>query len=237
MRDADEKCSFRDSVSAPPCCAYFTTPRPHDLVWPRERLDLISSTELPGWASDEWQSQAPVVIRRERAPEPSLVPVGLRGRTRGERHAAYLHRDRILGCVTPESLACPEAWARYPGLADAPCIQALIGLGAELDERRLTWGITGSVGFALATGICTMRRDSDLDLLFRAPLQISREQAAEIIAMLRCAPVRVDVQVETARGAFALAEWAAGSARVLLKTESGPILVDDPWQCESIPSP
>jgi phosphoribosyl-dephospho-CoA transferase len=198
---------------------------------------LISLTGLPLWASDEWQSKAPVVVRRERKPEPSLVPVGLRGRTRGERHAAYLHRDRILRCVTPESLACPEAWTRYPGLADAPCIQALIGLAAELDETRLIWGVTGSVGFALATGIRTMRRDSDLDLLFRAPRRISRDQATEIIDVLRCAPVRVDVQVETVHGAFALAEWAAGSTRVLLKSESGPILVDDPWQCESILSP
>ena len=236
MHDADETCSFKDSVSASPCCASYATPRPHDLVWPRERLDLISSTELPRWASDEWQSQVPVVVRRERAPEPSLVPVGLRGRTRGERHAAYLHRDRMLGCVTPESLACPEAWTRYSGLADAPCVEALIGLAAELDEMPLIWGITGSVGFALATGIRTMRRDSDLDLLFRAPRQISREQAAEIVALLRCAPVRVDVQVETAHGAFALTEWAACSARVLLKTERGPLLVDDPWQCESIPT-
>jgi phosphoribosyl-dephospho-CoA transferase len=113
----------------------------------------------------------------------------------------------------------------------------LIDLAAELAEMRLIWGVTGSVGFALATGIRTMRRDSDLDLLIRAPRRISRDQAAETIAVLECAPVRVDVQVETAHGAFALAEWAAGSTRVLLKSESGPILVDDPWQCESIRSP
>jgi phosphoribosyl-dephospho-CoA transferase len=127
----------------------------------------------------------------------------------------------------------PEAWNRYPSLADTPCIQALIVVAAELDKTSLTWGVTGSVGFALATGIRTMRHDSDLDLLFRAPRRISRDQAAEIIDVLGCAPVRVDAQVETAHGAFALAEWAAGRRRVLLKSASGPVLVDDPWQRES----
>jgi phosphoribosyl-dephospho-CoA transferase len=210
--------------------------RPHDLLWPRQRLDLISSTRLPIWASDEWQAKAPVVVRRERMTDRSLIPVGLRGRARSERHAAYVHRDRIQCCVTPESLARPEAWTRYPDLADAPCIRALIGLAAALDETQLIWGVTGSAGFSLATGICAVRRDSDLDLLVRAPRRIGRDAALEVIGVLRHAPVRVDTQVETTHGAFALAEWAAGSARVLLKTESGPLLVDDPWQCESISS-
>ena len=121
---------------------------------------------------------------------------------------------------------------RYPDLADAPCIKALIGLAGALDETQLIWGVTGSAGFSLATGICMVRRDSDLDLLLRAPRPISRDEASAIIGVLRRAPVRVDAQVETTHGAFALAEWAAGSARVLLKTEYGPVLVDDPWQCE-----
>jgi hypothetical protein len=37
-----------------------------------------------------------------------------------------------------------------------------------------TWGITGSTGYALATGIPVIHADSDLDLLIRAPQPISR---------------------------------------------------------------
>jgi phosphoribosyl-dephospho-CoA transferase len=234
MRDANQQCSIEPPVSASPSSDSRATPRPHDLLWPRQRLDLISSTRLPVWASAEWQAQAPVVVRRERMADSSLIPVGLRGRTRGERHAAYVPRDRIQRCSTPESLAHPEAWTRYSGLADAPCILALIGLAAALDETQLTWGVTGSAGFSLATGICMVRRDSDLDLLLRAPRPVSRNEASAIIGVLRRAQVRVDAQVETTHGAFALAEWAAGSPRVLLKTDSAPTLVDDPWQCETI---
>ena len=94
----------------------------------------------------------------------------------------------------------------------------------------MTWGITGSVGFALATGSVAMRPDSDLDLLLRVARPMSRREATELEATLQIFPVRIDVQVDTSRGAFALSEWASGRRRVLLKTNGGPILVDDPWQ-------
>ena len=40
---------------------------------------------------------------------------------------------------------------------------------------------------------------------------------------------RLDVQVETPLGAFALAEWSRSGGSVLLKTPAGPRLVADPW--------
>jgi phosphoribosyl-dephospho-CoA transferase len=49
---------------------------------------------------------------------------------------------------------------------------------------------------------------------------------------LRRLPVRVDVQIETPSGAIALAEYAANLARVALRTQFGPRLVENPWQEE-----
>jgi phosphoribosyl-dephospho-CoA transferase len=37
------------------------------------------------------------------------------------------------------------------------------------------------------------------------------------------------VQAETSVGAFALQEWMRTGGPVLLKTNCGPVLVDDPW--------
>ena len=113
-------------------------------------------------------------------------------------------------------------------------MRALASLAGELDARQLVWGVTGSVGFSLASGILAMRQDSDLDLLLRAPRRIPRTTAAELIELLTHSPVRIDVQVETVQGAFALAEWVAGRTRVLLKTATGPFLVDDPWRVEPV---
>jgi phosphoribosyl-dephospho-CoA transferase len=93
----------------------------------------------------------------------------------------------------------------------------------------LAWGITGSVGFALASGVSTLRQDSDLDLLLRASKPLPRGEARSLLALLQASPARIDMQVDTGHGGFALAEWAGNADRVLLKTGRGPLLVSDPW--------
>jgi len=73
---------------------------------------------------------------------------------------------------------------------------------------------------------------SDIDVVARAPVALSRTLAADLHDALRRLPVRVDVQIETPSGAIALAEYAANLARVALRTQFGPRLVENPWQEE-----
>jgi phosphoribosyl-dephospho-CoA transferase len=157
-----------------------------------------------------------------------MAPVGLRGRARSERFAAYVARECIRRRVTPEALAQARAWRGNIALASLPCVRALSRVAPELDRLRLTWGITGSVGFALASGVSTLRQDSDLDLLLRAERPLSRDEARA-----QAAPARIDMQIDTGRGGFALAEWAGKADRVLLKTGRGPLLVADPWAADA----
>lgn len=208
-------------------------PRPHDLLWTREPEDVRSTADWPAWASREWLSIAPVVVRREEISEHGEIPVGLRGRTRSERFAAYVPRGRIYRCVTPEALAQTRAWRGRTEPANLPCLQVLAEIAPELDRRRLAWGIIGSVGFALASGVNTLRDDSDLDLLLRAARPLSREEARALFSLLRTAAARIDMQVDTGRGGFALAEWAGKADRVLMKTDRGPLLVADPWAADA----
>ena len=93
----------------------------------------------------------------------------------------------------------------------------------------LLWGIIGSVGFTLASGVSTLRRDGDLDLRLRAAQPLSRDEARALSALLQTAPARIDMQVDTGHGGLALAEWAGTAECILLKTERGPLLVADPW--------
>ncbi|SAK70145.1 Phosphoribosyl-dephospho-CoA transferase [Caballeronia arationis] len=204
--------------------------RPHDLLWIETPRDIRSISDVPAWASHEWLSIAPVVVRREAVSEPGLVPVGLRGRTRSERFAAFVAGERIARRVTPEALARARGWRANLALAGLPCVRALARIAPELDRLRLTWGITGSVGFALASGVSTLRQDSDLDLLLRAGKPLPREEAQALLSLLRTVPSRIDMQVDTGHGGFALAEWAGKADRILLKTGRGPVLVADPWE-------
>jgi phosphoribosyl-dephospho-CoA transferase len=74
-----------------------------------------------------------------------------------------------------------------------------------------------------------LRFDSDLDLIVRAPSVVDVDALRFVAALLRDLEARVDVQVETSVGAFALQEWMRTGGPVLLKTNCGPVLVDDPW--------
>jgi phosphoribosyl-dephospho-CoA transferase len=203
--------------------------RPHDLLWIATPQDIRPISDVPAWASPEWLSVAPVVVRREAVAEHGLVPVGIRGRTRGERFAAFVARERIVRRVTPEALARGRGWRAHVALANLPCIRALDRIAPELDRLALTWGVAGSVGFALASGVSTLREDSDLDLLVRAERPLPREEARALLSLLPAAPARIDMQVDNGHGGFALAEWAGRADRVLLKTGRGPVLVADPW--------
>jgi phosphoribosyl-dephospho-CoA transferase len=170
-----------------------------------------------------------VVVRREAVSEQDVVPVGLRGRARSERFAAHVARERVRLSVTPEALAEGRTWQTKAALAPLPCVHALSRIAPELDRLRLTWGITGGVGFALASGVSTLRQYSDLDLQLRASKPLPRDEARSLLALLQASPARIDMQVDTGLGGFALAEWAGNADRVLLKTGRGPLLVTDPW--------
>ena len=184
--------------------------RPHDLLWVDDASAVVPVDALPLWATTAWLAVAPLVVRR--APRlRDRVPIGLRGAARNERCAAWVARDRVI---------------RESGL---PCLRALARLACELDESSLAWGVTGSVGFTLASGFDVLRAGSDLDLLVRSP---DSGNAAALRALRRStsdAESRIDVQVETPCGAFALKEWLRTGGPVLLKTADGPSLCDDPW--------
>ncbi len=199
--------------------------RPHDLLFLRLPDRFDAGGAWPDWLGAEWLMAAPLVVRREAAPG-SLVPVGARGASRNQRCKGYVQRDAVTRCVTPEMLA----HAALPATGLLPPLLALAGLAPRLDALGVAWGPTGGAGFQLASGLAVLRPDSDLDLLVRAPVPLAARLVEELVDLLESAPCRVDIQVDTGRGGFALPEYARGRGRVMLKTAHGPLLLADPWQ-------
>ena len=218
-------------VSAPAGAASY---RPHDLLWPVAASALIFSEPPPPWATPDWLAVAPVVVRRATLVDPAQVPVGLRGATRSERCAARLAVGDVERAVTPEAIAGSIAHSAQVRESPLACLQTLARLGPALDALPLAWGVTGSVGFSLASGFDVLRPDSDLDLILRAPLAADAD-ALRAAAQLLCGlDARVDAQVETPFGAFALQEWIRTGGPVLLKTCRGPVLTDDAWSSPNL---
>lgn len=206
------------------------TPRPHDLLWGLRPKHLPQ--EAPAWARAALGGHVPVVVRRAPA-EPGWVAVGIRGATREQRYATWMRLSDISRLVSPQAVARAGRWRNH-AQPHWSALRALSQLAPRLDGLGLAWGVTGSLGFELASGIAAAHPDSDLDLSLRAPHHLPRDWARALCSLLDEAPGRIDLQLETPHGAVALREWASEAPRVLLKTQSGPLLVSDPWQLQQV---
>lgn len=197
---------------------------PHDLLFLRLPDRFDAGGAWPDWLDADWLMAAPLVVRREVA-RGSLVPVGARGSRRNERCKGFVQRGAVTRCVTPEMLARLP----LPAGCTLPPLLALAELAPRLDALGVAWGPTGGAGFQLASGLAVLRPDSDLDLLVRAPAPLAAALVERLAGLQDTAPCRIDIQVDTGQGGFALAEYVRGRG-VLLKTAHGPLLVADPWQ-------
>ena len=203
--------------------------RPHDLLWLADPAALVVQESLPRWATRAWLAVSPVVVRRSTIAVPGEVPVGLRGATRSERCAAHVSAERVVRSLTPEAIVRHASTSAAVRESALPCLRTLARVAGALNTLPLAWGVTGSVGFTLASGFDVLRFDSDLDLVVRAPSIADVDALRFVAALLPDLEARVDVQVETPLGAFALQEWLRTGGPVLLKTNCGPVLVDDAW--------
>ena len=193
---------------------------PHDLLWglPASALPV----DAPAWVFEVVGLGHPVVVRRARVAA-GLVAVGVRGRSRDQRYATHMKLDEVQRRVRPEALN-----AMTPD-ADWPALRALQQVRPLMEALGLPWGVAGSAGFELASGVPVLHAGSDLDLILRTPNFMDRQHAARLVEQLAGAVCRIDLQLQTPLGAVALREWAGPSRQVLLKTEDGARLVDNPW--------
>lgn len=213
------------TIGRPPVAGF----RPHDLLWVSDWQAFQAEGEMPAWVQAAQQRGSPVVVRRARTGKADLLPVGLRGSTRSERLGGQLQRTAVLAHASPEALLHSPARRTLLASGAGPILDALDRIAAPLAESGLAWGPAGSLGFALATAWPVLHAASDIDLLVRAPLPLSAGQAGLLQAACDAGAWRVDLQVDTGRGGFSFAEWTRSGGRVLLKTDAGPRMTDDPW--------
>ncbi|RON40231.1 phosphoribosyl-dephospho-CoA transferase [Pseudomonas frederiksbergensis] len=192
----------------------------HDLLWGMTPEQMPA--DAPLWAIESIGAGQPVVVRRELCAA-GQIAVGVRGPLREQRFATVMSVEAIQRRVKPEDL-CHASIDR-----DLPALRALIQLRAMLDACGFVWGISGSAGFELASGIEALHERSDLDLILRTPQPLSRVQARELVKIFDTAACQVDMQLQTPSGAIALREWAGPARRVLLKNATEACLVLDPW--------
>jgi phosphoribosyl-dephospho-CoA transferase len=199
--------------------------RVHDLLWVSKDTELLSAGQ-PAWLRNALKQSPVVVVRRAEAP-PGFIAVGIRGGSREHRYAAFLRKDDVLACRTPESLATEQVWCEYPAALPLPLLRAL-KMVSEFSERQcLVWGPIGSVGYQLATGMPATSATSDLDLLVRCDDLLS-STCLRALHAIHPGRVRVDVILEGPQGAVALEEYLQDRP-ALIKTVRGPRIAAFTW--------
>lgn len=206
-------------------------PQPHDLVWVERNECVMSQNALPDWVNVEWNCTLPLVVRRDIAPQNGLIPVGIRGSERHKRAAVWIESKAIVKCVSPDALMTQVKQHELALDISYPAFAALAYLISYNPLEQWRWGVTGSCGYALASQQNGVTMQSDLDLVMYCPEKPEKAQFEDVFCVLPQLPCRVDIQLESPYGACSLAEWYTKS-KVLLKTNSGPILVSDPWCIE-----
>jgi phosphoribosyl-dephospho-CoA transferase len=201
-------------------------PRVHDLLLLNSGRVVPARENEPCWARAALEHCPWVVVRREHADECSIA-VGVRGVRREQRWAGLVDLTDVRQAICPGLLRSGTA---HPMRRPIPAIEALRYVESKLAGWSAEWGPVGSLGYELATGLCVTREDSDLDLVICAPQSIDREMAHDLFNVLRLAPAKVDIRIETPFGGFSLEEYAReGAGKVLLRTATGRVLVQDPW--------
>lgn len=210
----------------------------HDLL--RLAPDAPAFSDAPAWVARSLTHAPFVVVRRAPALN-GTIPVGVRGAARSERFGTWIGLEHVCNVVKPESLIDSLIELNERNELNElnernflPAFALLRAIRPVCDATGLVWGPTGSVGFELASGVPSATQSSDLDVLLRAPLALSRDASRALFDELtRHAAeqnARIDIQIETPNGAFSLAEFTHAGARVMMRSADGPTLVADPWQ-------
>ena len=201
----------------------------HDLLRLSDPHNLVCPFPPPAWLPQAL-SLAPWVVVRRAPFEDELIPVGVRGKNRNERFAAFAPAETVVQHATPEDLVSRQAWRKAPRRDELAAMRALPQMNDALQTLGLHWGPVGSVGFELATGCAAANGDSDLDLIIRMRDALVPELAEKLVAINEAAGVRVDMLLETAAGGLALAEYARNGTSLLLRTVNGLRLIQHPTE-------
>ena len=172
---------------------------PHDLLRLSNPRDLVYGVPPPSWLH-EALSRVPWVVVRRAPFKNELIPVGVRGKNRNQRFAAFAHAAAVVQCVSPEDLASCQAWREASRREEIPALRALPKIHLALQAHGLSWGPVGSVGFELATAFPAAKCSSDLDLIIRLSDALVPQLAEKVVEAIENAGAPVDVLLETAAG-------------------------------------
>ncbi|MER2028624.1 MAG: malonate decarboxylase holo-ACP synthase [Solibacillus sp.] len=187
----------------------------HDLVYLKSMDRIEYFGDYPDWMNEDEMAQGIAVVRRMKV-EDGKVAIGFRGNNRSKRFAAITAISNIKRVIRPFDVLVNS----YPETH----VQSLTYIEKVLDDFK--WGIGGSVGFSMATGINVCHENSDMDIILYCEKLQELDEFKPKLSQLQKSARRVDVQVEILGvGAVVLADYLKHDS-FILRTSTGPILLE-----------
>ena len=194
----------------------------HDLIRIKEGQQPVYDRELPSWVQETLKEGAWAVVRRGTGT--SGIPVGIRGALKTQRFACELSKNAVQSVVKPDQLLKDVFNGRiYNPFWEkelAP-LRRLVWDQEKEWQNLLRIGVTGSVGYELATGIPVTTKKSDIDLLIYVEETFSRTEAKRLLQFLKGIERRTDAVLKMEKGWISLEEYASDAAQILVKTMDG----------------
>lgn len=203
--------------------------KPHDIIKVKDIGKIIESVSENNWV-EEALKKAPFVVVRRGEFINGDIPIGIRGKTRAERYGTYLKRENILEVIVPEDISEKKLWLTNNQIKKSEIFNALEITDKVIKEKDLKWGPTGSTAFELVSGVETINKNSDLDILIKVPNFLSVNEAKTINEKLQKVPCKIDVQLQVPSGIISLVEYARGDNPIILRTNEGYSLVKNLWE-------
>ncbi|WP_263356384.1 malonate decarboxylase holo-ACP synthase [Acidicapsa ligni] len=200
--------------------------RVHDLLLLRSGVVISADGSKPAWVTSFESGDLWVVVRRATAPS-GFVAVGIRGVHRNQRWGGFAALADVKERLHPSQLSFRMAHRTRIAI---PALATLSWLEGQLERSALDWGPVGSVGFELATGQQVVTGTSDLDIALFAPTRFTKDAARDLWSIMRSAPGKIDVRVETLCCGFSLEEYAREeTGQVLVRLPESQKFAIDPW--------
>lgn len=202
----------------------------HDLVFFQQAKDLKLTT-MPAWTKEMLQACCVGIVRRDLF-QANLLPIGIRGKQKNQRLAAYLPVNKVIGHLTPQDILQAYLQATMQPIDETlPLWQNLKEIVAIATTFSQEIGLGGSAQFELATQIPMVKATSDLDLIVKNPAKISKKAARDLLNQINAYGIHVDLQILANHNGFSLEEYAFQQTnKIMLKTTKGPILTANPWE-------
>lgn len=173
---------------------------------------------------NEW-----VVVRRAEIID-GYIPVGVRGNQRNQRHACFLKKEMIEKRIPPNELL-NQNYLESISLnrrENFEVFQTFQKLKKVLSHYK--WGVGGSLAYELVSKSPTVKQTSDLDVLVYSNEELDDSQMSELYHISQSFDTNIDIQIITSFGGCSLIDLYQSKKQVLLKTNLGPVLTDNPWK-------